>query len=106
MRKTGDPFYKSARWRAVRAAVLLEAGHLCQRCREAGRRVPARIVHHVKPIRDGGARLDRANLMPVCSRCHDELHAELDAAAGRGVNPEREAWDKYIARLMAAEGDY
>ena len=98
--RTGDPFYKTARWRALRASVLHEAAYQCERCREAGRRALARLVHHVKPIRDGGDPWARANLEALCIRCHDEVHAEIDRAKAAIEDPCRAAWGRYIESLM------
>jgi 5-methylcytosine-specific restriction endonuclease McrA len=35
---------------------------------------PATIVHHVTPIKSGGARLDSANCETVCASCHQKRH--------------------------------
>lgn len=43
-------------------------------CRMCG--APAVLVDHIQPIRDGGARLDDANLQSLCRRCHDRKTAE------------------------------
>ena len=96
-RRTGDPFYKTRRWRAVRAAVLADAGYLCSRCADGGRRTLARLVHHVTPRKAGGADYDRANLMALCVRCHDEIHAELDGAK---ADPGRAQWNHYLHAIM------
>lgn len=101
-RRTGDPLYKTPRWRALRAAVLAEAGYLCERCTAAGRHVAATLVHHVKPIRAGGDPWARTNLTALCSRCHDEVHAELDRAAVAVEDPCRAAWGRYVESLMEA----
>ena len=100
IRRTGDPFYKTARWRAARAAAMAASGWACARCRAAGRRAPAVLVHHVKPIRTGGARYDPGHLEPLCRRCHDEAHAELDAAAACAADPCRAAWNRYIHEAL------
>ena len=49
---------------------------LCERCQTLGRVRAATEVHHVVPIRvDPSRRLDEANLMSVCRKCHEELEA-------------------------------
>ena len=48
---------------------------LCSACRENGLTVEARIVHHVKPVREGGAIWDPENLTPLCKDCHEQEHA-------------------------------
>jgi 5-methylcytosine-specific restriction protein A len=47
---------------------------LCEMCERKGWVVPATMVHHVKPIKQGGAVLDMENLMALCRRCHDKIH--------------------------------
>ncbi|HHW13486.1 MAG TPA: HNH endonuclease [Firmicutes bacterium] len=63
------------RWEKVRQMKLAH-DPLCERCLQAGRVTPATMVHHVRPIRQGGEVLDMANLLSVCRRCHDELHSK------------------------------
>ena len=91
--------YDTGRWRALRAAVLLRAGHQCARCRKAGRRVLATLVHHVVPIRQGGDPWEAENLEPLCRRCHDETHDDLE---DRDIA--RAAWGRYLERLMEEAG--
>lgn len=62
-------FYRSARWRRLSTWYL--ARHpVCQVC---GKR-PAVLVHHVTPIRDGGALMAVDNLLAVCATCHQREH--------------------------------
>ena len=58
----------TAEWRRIRAYVLTEE----PRCRICG--APATEVHHIVPLARGGTH-DRANLMPLCSRCHRRVTA-------------------------------
>lgn len=45
---------------------------------------PATEADHVVPIADGGARLDEANLQPLCKGCHSrKTLAENRGADGR-----------------------
>ena len=66
--------YNTPRWAALRRRVRERDGYLCQRCKENGLTGPAEIVHHVRPIRDGGDPFDLENLISVCRPCHEELH--------------------------------
>jgi 5-methylcytosine-specific restriction protein A len=55
-------------WRAIRKRYI--ALHpLCERCEAGGLITPAREVHHVKPLSEGGTH-DEDNLMALCSSCH------------------------------------
>ena len=67
-------FYQSAAWRAVRAAFLREQP-LCVNCQGRGRVVPAVVADHVRPLKDGGARFDWANLQALCVSCHNRKTA-------------------------------
>jgi 5-methylcytosine-specific restriction protein A len=53
------------RWEKVRRMHLANEP-LCRMC---GRL--ADLVDHIQPIRDGGERLDDANLQSLCRSCHD-----------------------------------
>lgn len=50
---------------------------LCEMClKEGGRVKPVEIVHHIKPVEEGGEMLDMDNLMSVCRQHHGELHSK------------------------------
>ena len=55
-------------WRKVKDG-LLAANPTCA----CGR--PTRMVHHIVALKDGGERLDPANLEPLCWECHRVRHA-------------------------------
>jgi 5-methylcytosine-specific restriction protein A len=57
-----------ADWRRVRDDVLRDEPF----CRACGPNVISLAVEvdHVTPLAHGGARLDRANLQPLCRECH------------------------------------
>lgn len=60
-----------AGWRAVRAEFLRAFPKCCHpSCTE-----PATEVDHIMPISAGGARLDPANLRPLCKRHHSQRTA-------------------------------
>ncbi|MBO3702953.1 MAG: HNH endonuclease [Candidatus Accumulibacter sp.] len=77
--------YQSAKWRAVRAA-LLRAHPVCQLCAARGLLVPAKVVDHVLPIKDGGARYDESNLERICTSCHNAKTAR-ETAGRRPTTP-------------------
>ena len=62
------------RWRRIRER-LLDAAPLCASCEARGDVVPAALVHHVRPIAEGGSH-DLANLQPLCGPCHARAHAK------------------------------
>lgn len=51
-------------WRRLRAWVLLREP-LCRTCGDV-----AREVDHIRPLAQGGARLDVRNVQPLCRECH------------------------------------
>lgn len=62
-------------WEAVRAEILEEEPE-CRRCKAANRLKVAVMVDHIVPLEDGGARLDKDNLQPLCRDCHAVKTAE------------------------------
>lgn len=71
-------FYQSQPWRALRAAFLREHP-LCEACAAKGLVVAARVVDHVRAIKDGGARFDPHNLQALCVSCHNRKTAKETA---------------------------
>lgn len=69
-RKTDVAFYNSAAWRRTSAAIRAE-NPVCVVCIHAQRANPATVVDHIVPVKFGGARLNRGNLMAMCSSCHN-----------------------------------
>ncbi len=111
--KTADPFYLSPEWRALMGAIIAERGRRCQDpshqgAHERGTRV---FGDHIIELKDGGATLDRRNVLLRCGACHTRKTIAARAArmsrittpeiaggwaasaAGRGryVHPERAA---------------
>jgi 5-methylcytosine-specific restriction enzyme A len=64
-------FYDSALWKRAREDVLRHEPW-CRECVKTGRATLANVVDHIVRLRDGGDRLDRANLAPLCAVCHNE----------------------------------
>lgn len=71
-------FYRSGHWRSVRWAYLCEHP-LCAICLGHERYVPATVVDHIVPIKDGGDRFDTANLQSLCVSCHNRKTARETA---------------------------
>lgn len=63
----------TSQWDKVRALQLARAP-LCAMCMQHDRVEPATVVHHIKPITEGGAMLDMDNLMSLCRQCHEATH--------------------------------
>ncbi|MEG6507059.1 HNH endonuclease [Nitratidesulfovibrio sp. 1201_IL3209] len=65
-----------AAWRRLRADVLRDEP-LCRECARQGRVTPATDVDHIVARSRGGTD-DRANLQPLCHRCHSRKTARED----------------------------
>lgn len=84
MKRSGDPFYTTYKWRKIRKEVLIEDKHECQDCKAKGWHTRAEHVHHEKPIEkypelalekyytDGTGR--HRNLISLCEQCHMLRH--------------------------------
>ena len=58
-------------WRKIRARYI--AKHpLCEWCETAGRITPAREIHHILPLSEGGTHVEE-NLMALCTACHSGI---------------------------------
>ena len=85
-------FYTSKEWRAARKHQL-ENNPLCAECLKHGVYTPATLVDHIKPIREGGARLDPRNLQSLCWSCHSAKSIEEGSRFGkRKAKDEDEDW--------------
>lgn len=64
-----------ALWQKVRLRYL-QSNPLCEQCLKRNITRPATLVHHIKPIKEGGDRLKVNNLMALCNACHEEIHVK------------------------------
>ena len=80
--------YQGKRWQKLRETIMKRDGHMCQICKRYGRRVDARIVHHIYPAEDYPAyRWQRWNLISICNKCHEGMHdRENNTLSERGKN--------------------
>lgn len=76
--------YNSARWQHVRAMKLRKTP-LCEYC-QPGRQKVATEVDHFKPIENGGAPFDMANLRSTCKSCHSQKTAHGEVLHGCDEN--------------------
>jgi 5-methylcytosine-specific restriction enzyme A len=70
--KTTNAFYLSPEWRALVAEIIRERG---ARCEDPACRFPSRtgvrvFGDHIVELQDGGAPLNKANVMLRCGSCH------------------------------------
>ena len=57
------------KWQKFRAWYLRQYP-MCEHCSERGVDTPAKDLHHVIPLRDGGEKLDEENVQGLCRSCH------------------------------------
>jgi 5-methylcytosine-specific restriction enzyme A len=85
-------FYSSAVWKKLREAVIRERGLICQdREHPAGKRVERVDLDHIVELKDGGAALDRRNVLLRCHSCHMRKTSEA-----RRNRREMEYWARRI----------
>tara|TARA_R110000868_G_scaffold139805_2_gene354927 strand:+ start:10814 stop:11119 length:306 start_codon:yes stop_codon:yes gene_type:complete len=67
-------FYNSRLWRET-SKLNLEINPLCVRCLERGEYTPADVTDHIKPINQGGDKMDDNNHQSLCHKCHNTKSA-------------------------------
>ncbi len=79
--KVALPFYSTPEWISLRDQVRREARGTCQapNCKARGH-----IVDHIVEISDGGAKLDRANVMLLCAS-HHQVKTQRERAKRAGL---------------------
>lgn len=68
-------FYNSKAWRNLRAN-FIQDNPICVMCSKEGKLVPGDHVDHIKPISEGGAKLEPSNLQTLCRSCHSRKTLE------------------------------
>lgn len=70
--KEADKFYSSPEWRHLLGSILKERGRRCEDKNCKNPRGPWSRIYgdHIIEIQDGGARLDRRNVLLRCPSCH------------------------------------
>lgn len=103
MRSIDRRFYEAPEWRRCKAEYLKSVNHLCERCLEQGRYVPAKIVHHIiflnsENFGDPELMFGYDNLLAVCQKCHNDIHGNArnekrwKFVDGELVTKETEEW--------------
>ncbi|MCK4787508.1 MAG: HNH endonuclease [Desulfobacteraceae bacterium] len=58
----------------------------CEECLKDGRIIPAKVVDHITPIKQGGNKYDSDNLQSLCISCHNRKSVEEGSRFGKGKN--------------------
>jgi hypothetical protein len=83
--KVADPFYLSPEWRTLVRDIKRERGAFCCIC-GSGKRI---VGDHRVELKDGGARLDPANVDLLCHGCHQRKTARERARRAVGQSGDR-----------------
>lgn len=76
--------YKSKRWEKKSEKIKRRDGYRCVWCARYGRNVPAKVVHHKKPVEEYPEYAwDDDNLVSLCAKCHNKAHPEKAGKIGR-----------------------
>lgn len=70
-------FYKSKEWDSMSSYIRHKYLGLCVMCLiEYDEIKQSDVVHHIEELKeDWSIRLDESNLIPLCHRCHNEIHS-------------------------------
>lgn len=84
-------FYNSAAWKETRQNYKRSMGYLCERCMKRGIIQSADVVHHIVPlteqtVNDLNLSLNWDNLQALCTKCHAEVHAEINGRRAKRYN--------------------
>jgi 5-methylcytosine-specific restriction protein A len=89
--KKAEPFYLTPEWRALMDSIIVErfGSRAKARCEDPQCRQPHRLGirifgDHVVERKDGGALLDRRNILCRCGSCHTRKTSEARAARLKG----------------------
>lgn len=73
--KKADPFYQSAKWQRIRAAILRRDGYICQYFKRYGKMKEAETVHHIFPREDFPEfQWESWNLIALSNEAHNRMH--------------------------------
>jgi 5-methylcytosine-specific restriction endonuclease McrA len=68
-----EGLYKTPEWKNARLDRLKLDGFQCVECKSSSNLQ----VHHIHSVSKGGARFSLANLITLCTRCHEKRHKHM-----------------------------
>ena len=93
----------SKRWKLLRLRKM-QTNPLCEICMINDKITPTKEIHHITPVESvrlivqmEALMFDYNNLMSLCSRCHNEIHAEMFSHTKENV---RKANDRRTQRFI------
>jgi len=80
--KRADNFYLTPEWRGLMDEIIAERGRRCEdpRCQSPDCTRKRIFGDHIVEIQDGGAKLDKKNVLLRCGSCHTRKTNEARAA--------------------------
>ena len=84
------------RWEAIRIRILERDGYRCRRCGRAGRLE----CDHVRPVEQGGAKYDPANLQVLCRGCHISKTRAENRKRQERITPLGSGWRRLVEELL------
>lgn len=86
--KRVDPFYISPEWKVLRAQIIKERNWRCEDPNCETPRGPWKQIYadHIKERHDGGAALDRRNILLRCGVCHGRKTRDQKAKRAGSVS--------------------
>jgi tetratricopeptide (TPR) repeat protein len=81
-----NKIYKSIEWKRLKKEYL-KNNPICESCLSDGKKAKSKLVHHIIPLRKGGAFLEEDNLIALCKECHYEIHSLSVSIDGNFPNP-------------------
>ena len=72
-------FYNSKEWINLRDYIYKKNNYLCAECLKQGIYTKANVIHHLIPVKQNWyLRLIPDNLIPLCTKHHNEYHKKLN----------------------------
>lgn len=63
-------------WNKLRE-IYIHSHPFCEECMKENIFIKATVVHHIKPIEDGGDKYDMSNLKSLCQHHHKMIHDKI-----------------------------
>lgn len=92
--KKTTKFYHSKEWNVIREQIRQRDHGLCLLCLANKKIRSMDIVHHIEEIKESySKRLDKDNLICLCSKCHNVVHGEYN-------NGDKEEMQEQLRRII------
>jgi hypothetical protein len=76
----------------IKTLLIERRGEKCEQCGFAG---PV-ILHHIKPVSDGGSEYQQDNMVLLCKPCHDKEHGKVSKTPEIFMNPNQTQYNQRL----------